>query len=148
MTQMVRRGVVRLDDMGPVRESATFREVFAPAGVTDTLAAYVDSPVGVPRLLVLVRHGGRFYENEVERLGALYPFLCLAERGVADPANRLPLTAAQRRIVDLVRHGLTNDEIAAQLGLSPRTVRNQLSAVYERCGVSNRTELVGLLATR
>lgn len=58
----------------------------------------------------------------------------------------MPVTAAQQKIIALLRRGLTNEEIAEQLGLSANTVRNQLSDVYERCGVTNRTELVALAA--
>ena len=41
----------------------------------------------------------------------------------------------------LAAAGRTNKEIAEQLFLSPRTVENRLQRVYEKLGISGRTEL-------
>ena len=54
------------------------------------------------------------------------------------------LTRRQRQIVDAVLDGATNREIAGQLNLSEQTVKNQLSAVYARVGVSGRMRLANL----
>ena len=55
-------------------------------------------------------------------------------RPVADPPIPYPGIAA---IVD----GGTNRQVAEQLGLSEQTVKNHLSVVYDKLGVSNRLEL-------
>jgi len=65
----------------------------------------------------------------------------------------LPLTArlrdAFRRIALAVSEGATNREVAAQLFLSPRTVDDHLRKIFQKAGISSRTELVRLaLATR
>jgi DNA-binding NarL/FixJ family response regulator len=52
------------------------------------------------------------------------------------------LTAREREIVSLVREGLRNDDIAKRLGITSKTVKNQLTAVFEKLGVSSRLELV------
>jgi DNA-binding CsgD family transcriptional regulator len=57
------------------------------------------------------------------------------------PANREKLSRRERRVVDLVAHGLKNREIAAALGISVFVVRNYLTAIYDKIGVSNRVEL-------
>ena len=36
--------------------------------------------------------------------------------------------------------GMPNKTIARQLGLAPSTVKNRLTAVFERLGVANRTQ--------
>lgn len=41
----------------------------------------------------------------------------------------------------MVAQGMKNREIAAQLGIGVYVVRNYLSAVYDKIGVSNRVEL-------
>jgi DNA-binding NarL/FixJ family response regulator len=51
------------------------------------------------------------------------------------------LSRRQRRVVELVAHGLKNREIATELGIGVFVVRNYLSAIYDKIGVSNRVEL-------
>jgi DNA-binding CsgD family transcriptional regulator len=57
----------------------------------------------------------------------------------------LGLRARQADIVRMIAKGLRNREIARSLGLSSRTVKAILSALYLRYDVTNRTELLGLL---
>ena len=52
----------------------------------------------------------------------------------------LPLTPAQQRIAELLVLGWTTKAIAAELGLSARTIQTQLHLMYARLGVANRTE--------
>ncbi|MGC8782734.1 MAG: response regulator [Anaerolineae bacterium] len=58
---------------------------------------------------------------------------------IADGPRLLP---REREILALVAAGASNREIADQLALSQQTVKNYLSAVYEKLGVSNRTGAV------
>jgi DNA-binding NarL/FixJ family response regulator len=51
------------------------------------------------------------------------------------------LTARELDVVRLVVDGRSNDEIAASLGIGPKTVETHLSRLFERLGVSSRTEL-------
>lgn len=51
------------------------------------------------------------------------------------------LTQRQLRVVELVAEGLTNREIAQQIGTSEYVVKNYLRAIYDRLGFSNRVEL-------
>ena len=51
------------------------------------------------------------------------------------------LSRRQRRVAELVAGGLKNHEIASQLGIGAHVVRNYLSAIYDKVGVSNRVEL-------
>ncbi len=53
-----------------------------------------------------------------------------------------PLTTRELEILRLVASGASNREIARQLTLSPQTIKNQLSFIYGKLGVSNRTEAV------
>lgn len=50
------------------------------------------------------------------------------------------LTDAERRILDEVARGLTNQQIAKRLHLSAKTVANHLYRAYRKLGVSSRTE--------
>jgi len=51
------------------------------------------------------------------------------------------LTKRQTEVVVLVADGLTNREIARQLGLSTHTVRNYLFRIFDKIGVSSRVQL-------
>jgi DNA-binding NarL/FixJ family response regulator len=51
------------------------------------------------------------------------------------------LTKRQAEVVALVARGLTNREIAKQLGLSTHTVRNYLFRIFDKIGVSSRVHL-------
>jgi len=51
------------------------------------------------------------------------------------------LTPTELQVVRLVAEGLRNDAIARRLYLSPGTVKNHLSHVFTKVGVTNRAEL-------
>jgi len=44
-------------------------------------------------------------------------------------------------VIELVAQGLKNREIAEELGIGEHVVRNYLSKIYDKIGVSNRVEL-------
>ena len=54
---------------------------------------------------------------------------------------RAELTPAERETALLAATGRSSKDIAADLVLSVRTVENRLQRVYEKLGVSSRTEL-------
>jgi two-component system nitrate/nitrite response regulator NarL len=56
-------------------------------------------------------------------------------------ANAPSLTPRERELIDLVRQGLRNRDIAAQLGVTEGTVKVYLHAIFDKVGVDNRTEL-------
>lgn len=58
--------------------------------------------------------------------------------------NRIP--PAKRLVLELVRAGRRNSEIATALGRSPNTVRNQLSQLFQTFNVKSRAELVAALS--
>ena len=65
----------------------------------------------------------------------------------AEPIPRIYLTSREIEVVQLLVRGQSNAEIAAQLGIQLQTVKNLLSALYAKLGVSTRLQLV-LLALR
>ncbi len=59
-----------------------------------------------------------------------------------DPLSDLPepLTEQERRLLSLIAEGKTNKEIAAIVYLSEKTVRNYVSNILAKLGLSNRAE--------
>jgi two-component system nitrate/nitrite response regulator NarL len=51
------------------------------------------------------------------------------------------LTPRESEVVHLLAEGLSTREIGQKLGLTEHTIRNYLSAIYDKLGVSSRVEL-------
>ena len=57
------------------------------------------------------------------------------------PDERLArLTEQERRILDLIAEGLTNRQIAQRIHLAEKTVKNYVSNLLSKMGMSRRTE--------
>ncbi len=61
---------------------------------------------------------------------------------VEPDAKSLGVTPRQKEVLELLASGKTNKEIAANLGLTPGTVKMHTSRIFKSLGVSNRTEAV------
>jgi DNA-binding NarL/FixJ family response regulator len=57
------------------------------------------------------------------------------------PAAQPHLTAREREIIQGVQEGLTNQEIAAQLGISAKTVKTHLHFLFQKLGIRRRQQL-------
>jgi DNA-binding NarL/FixJ family response regulator len=61
----------------------------------------------------------------------------------AAPSEAFPeLTAREREVLDLIAAGLNNQEIARQLYLSPKTVRNHISNIFTKLQVADRAQAI------
>ena len=81
-----------------------------------------------------VKSGGTWIDPELQtRVEELSGTLAASPR----PA----LAPRERQLIGFVRKGLRNREIAEQLGVTEGTVKVYLHAVFEKLGVSSRTEL-------
>jgi DNA-binding NarL/FixJ family response regulator len=60
----------------------------------------------------------------------------------ARPASPAPVDLSPREVevLVLVRQGLANKQIARRLGISDRTVKSHLTSIFNRIGVSDRTQ--------
>jgi DNA-binding NarL/FixJ family response regulator len=50
------------------------------------------------------------------------------------------LTDREREILEYLRRGLANKEIAASLGISVKTVKSHLTSLFQKIGVMDRTQ--------
>ena len=61
---------------------------------------------------------------------------------VEERTDRLSaLTTRESQIARAVAEGRGNREIATQLGITEQTVKNHLTSIYEKVGVSSRLQL-------
>ncbi len=96
------------------------------------------------------RGPARLMLDEAHRLFGEHGAIALQRRAAAE-MNRLggnrgsELSATEARVAELVVGGRTNDEIAAVLFVSRRTVESNLTRIYRKLGVRSRTELAARL---
>jgi DNA-binding NarL/FixJ family response regulator len=74
---------------------------------------------------------------------------CLLESVCQSPYMRLVgttgevlLTSREEQVIALVTDGLSNRDVANELGLSEHTVKKYLFRIFEKLGISSRVELV------
>ncbi len=131
------------------RESPIHREYFAPNGVGYMLDVGLPARPGWQRTLLFckARNERDFSERDRDVLELLRPHLRAREaraalrRRLLDEAPSDPdasLTLREREIVFLAAQGKTNAHIAAELWITPGTVKKHLENVYLKLGVGNR----------
>ena len=101
-------------------------------------ASYLPKTVGQPELLKAIRlvAAGRTY---------------VPPEIAARLAERLPcdeLTAREHEVLALVVAGASNTQIARSLGIAGGTVKNHISSIFEKLGVTLRTEAVAVAIKR
>jgi pimeloyl-ACP methyl ester carboxylesterase/DNA-binding CsgD family transcriptional regulator len=60
------------------------------------------------------------------------------------PAGFPQLTGREREVLDLMAQGLDNAQIAARLALSEKTVRNNITHIFDKIQVENRSQAIVL----
>lgn len=88
-------------------------------------------------------------EMLVNAVRAVHSGSLVFDVAVSRPARRraeddlgASLTAREVEVVQLLAEGLSNQQLAGRLGISRRTVEGHLHHIFEKCGVSSRTEVL------
>jgi DNA-binding CsgD family transcriptional regulator len=63
-------------------------------------------------------------------------------------SSALTLTPTEARVARLAGDGLSTRDVAAEMGISPRTVETHLASLYGKLGVTSRAELGRVMALR
>jgi len=91
-------------------------------------------------VLDAVAGGGAHFGPEIaERLMSFFSNTPKA----APPSEDFPeLTSREVEVLDLIARGRSNTEIARQLYLSPKTVRNHISSIFTKLQVADRAQAI------
>jgi DNA-binding NarL/FixJ family response regulator len=103
--------------------------------------AYLLKDTRSKRLLEVIRsvHAGHAVIDAEMTTRLLNEFRRMADKEENVPKLQ-PLTDQERRILTLVAYGASNKDIAVDLNLSERTIKNYLSVIFQKLQVNNRTE--------
>jgi DNA-binding NarL/FixJ family response regulator len=85
---------------------------------------------------------GQIWANATELRYVLEEFTRAPKQRRVDPLVETRMTKRETDVVKLAVEGLSNREIARELGLTEHTVKNYLFRIFDKLGVSNRVELV------
>lgn len=69
---------------------------------------------------------------------------CLLPERPRGAAASAALTPAEQRVLALLRAGLSNKEISAQLDRAEPTIKNQVASILRKHGVPSRARLLAL----
>lgn len=72
----------------------------------------------------------------------------LTRRRQAHPDPTASLTASETKVLDLVAKGMTNRDIADELGLAEKTVKNHVTSMLAKLGLSRRTQVIAWVASQ
>jgi len=98
------------------------------AGATGALLKTADDDTFLEAVRVLAS-GGRFIHPEIENM-------------LEDDPPIEPLTPRQAEVLQSLTRGLSNRDIASQLGVSETRVEQHVNALLTKIGAANRTEAV------
>ncbi len=103
------------------------------AGAQGYYLKEVDGPALIAAVQKVASGSTLWSEGEVERLQS--------ELSAASTDDRLSsLTSQERRVLELIGRGMSNKEIANEMFLAEKTVKNYASSIFSKLNVSRRTQ--------
>ena len=107
---------------------------------------------GVAHALAAGAIGAMMKNADFNELAAAIRTVAAGERAVSPDIERFmredppvaSLTKRQREILAAVVRGLTNDDIAKQFSIQRSSVKDHLTAIFEKLGAANRSEAVSI----
>jgi DNA-binding NarL/FixJ family response regulator len=82
----------------------------------------------------------------VEAIGTVHRGGTIWPRGQVDDGPEL--SDSDRKIVDLIGDGHSNREIAEEMGIAEKTVKNRVTVILQAYGMQRRTQVAAMVAAR
>lgn len=101
------------------------------SGVMGFLLKTIDSKKIIEAVLA-VQNGHTYFDDKV-----VYQLMCNVKK---ESIAKIDLTSFEIKILESVCTGKTNKEIAEELFMAEKTIRNYLSKIFQKLEVKNRTE--------
>lgn len=114
-------------------------DIFIRPLISAGAAGYIlkdEVPEAILRAIRVVMGGDTWYSQPVVKKLAQW------EAANVDIRHQADLTSREAEILSLMALGLDNRRIAATLLIAEQTVRNHVSVIYQKLGVTSRTEAV------
>jgi two-component system nitrate/nitrite response regulator NarL len=86
--------------------------------------------------------GGQIWINDQQTHYVLSALSEINTLRVVNSSGKTLLTPREEQVVALVADGLTNREVARELGLSEHTIKKYMLRIFDKLGISTRVELV------
>jgi ATP/maltotriose-dependent transcriptional regulator MalT len=104
---------------------------------------FVDEGLPLARLLRRMQEGGgRIHPYLHTLLAAFGRQADLQPASVTPPPSEEALSEREREVLRLIAEGLSNQQLAARLYLSPHTIKVHTRNIYGKLGVTSRTQAV------
>ena len=69
-------------------------------------------------------------------------------KNIAELESMEPLTTREKEVINLIAQGKGNKEIAAELGIQLKTVKNYINSIYSKLSVKSRYDVIAYLFKR
>ena len=133
--------ILLLSDRPDEEEGLTFIKL----GISGYANTYI-SPARLTEAVNVISHGAVWLGQKVMQRLILDTYARAKEKAASDSGEKLAkLTKREREIAELVSQGQSNLEVAANLGITERTVKAHLSSVYEKTKTGSRLNLALLI---
>ncbi|MGW3009985.1 response regulator transcription factor [Streptomyces sp. NPDC001219] len=131
---------------------AAYSDVYRPFGAEQQLAMSFPAgyAAGRPRkvCVAISRDGSDFSDDDVAAAALLRTRLSRVLHRLAPPSPPPAVTHRESAVLALLAQGLTNQQIARRLAISPRTVDKHLEHAYAKLRVGSRVEAANAWLTR
>jgi DNA-binding NarL/FixJ family response regulator len=135
------------DDRGGLRLLGELRKAGIHAPVI-VITAYAD----VEKVKTALNEGAAYLLEKPFRAAELNSVISRVQmpgggvqHNIEQVLSRASLTDKEREVAKYILEGLSGTEIAERARNSPKTIRQHMSRIYEKCGVSSRAEFFRLV---